>query len=143
MSFARVCITPGLALPAIFTPDVERKVGRVNTKETRSPFFDHERLEVYRAARQFNREVHQLINQLPRGQSEPRDNLRRAAMSITRNIAEGSGKWKIRDKVNFYHIARGSATECAACLDELVDFQLIVPSKLSPRSVSWHAWSHC
>jgi four helix bundle protein len=37
-----------------------------------------------------------------------------------RNIAEGAGKWKIPDKVHFYHIARASTTECAASLDELV-----------------------
>jgi four helix bundle protein len=29
------------------------------------------------------------------------------------------------DKVHFYHIARGSATECAASLDELVDWGTI------------------
>lgn len=29
------------------------------------------------------------------------------------------------DKVNFYHIARASATESAASLDELVDFALV------------------
>ena len=81
-------------------------------------FFDHDRLHVYQAARQFNREIGRLLGELPRGNAESRSNLRRAAMSITRNIAEGSGKWKLPDKINFYHIARASATECAACLDE-------------------------
>jgi four helix bundle protein len=84
--------------------------------------YDHERLEVYQLARQFNREVNLLREELPRGYAESKDNLRRAAMSITRNIAEGAGKWKIADKVNFYQIARGSASEAAAALDELVDF---------------------
>jgi four helix bundle protein len=87
--------------------------------------FDHDRLEVYAVARQFNREVSELLTELPRGQAESRNNLRRAAMSVTRNIAEGSGKWQICDKVNFYHIARASATECASSLDELVDFELV------------------
>jgi four helix bundle protein len=40
-------------------------------------------------------------------------------------VAEGGGKWQLADKVHYYHIARGSATECAASLDELVDFALI------------------
>jgi four helix bundle protein len=87
--------------------------------------FDHDRLEVYSVARQFNREVKELLTELPRGQAESRNNLRRAAMSVTRNIAEGSGKWQISDKVNFYHIARASSTECASSLDELVDFELV------------------
>ena len=89
------------------------------------PFFDHERLEVYRVAREFNRCLDALLRTLPRGHSDSRDNLKRAAKSITRNVAEGAVKWKIPDQVNFYHIARGSATECAASLDELVDFKLV------------------
>jgi four helix bundle protein len=98
--------------------------------------FDHDRLEVYSVARQFNREVRELLTEVPRGQAESRDNLRRAAMSVTRNIAEGSGKWKIRDKVNFYHIARASATECASSLDELVDFELLPEERVRrPRQV--------
>jgi four helix bundle protein len=57
-------------------------------------------------------------------------------MSVTRNIAEGSGKWKIRDKVNFYHIARASATECASSLDELVDFELLPRERVQrPRQI--------
>ena len=100
------------------------------------PYFDHEKLEVYRVARSFNREVRALLEQMPRGHADSTDNLRRAAMSITRNVAEGSGKWTIRDKVNFYHIARASATECAACLDELVDFELVPPELVrTPKQV--------
>jgi four helix bundle protein len=100
------------------------------------PLFDHERLEVYVVARQFNREVRDLLPDFPRGQAESRDNLRRAAMSVTRNIAEGSGRWKVRDKVHFYHIARASATECASSLDELVDFNLVPePRVLRPKQV--------
>jgi four helix bundle protein len=88
------------------------------------PLFDHERLEVYQLARQLNRDLRDLIDQLPRGHAESIGNLKRAAKSVTRNLAEGCGKWKLPDKINFYQIARASATECAACLDELVDFGL-------------------
>ena len=57
-------------------------------------------------------------------------------MSVTRNIAEGCGKWKLRDKINFLNIARASATECAACLDELVDFEMVPEYRIGPpRSV--------
>lgn len=84
-------------------------------------YFDHERLQVYQLARELNRRVVQLLLLVPRGHADSRDNLRRAAMSVGRNIAEGAGKWRVRDKVHYYHIARASATECAASLDELVD----------------------
>lgn len=38
--------------------------------------------------------------------------LRRAASSITANIAEGYGRYHIKDKIRFYYQARGSSTEC-------------------------------
>lgn len=85
---------------------------------------DHEGLEVYQLARQLNREVKKLVDPIPRGVSESLDTLLRAAKSIQRNIAEGAGKWSVRDKVKFYHIARASATECCASLDELVDWEI-------------------
>jgi four helix bundle protein len=89
------------------------------------PVFDHERLDVYQLARQYSRELRPLLESIPRGWADSRDNLKRAATSITRNIAEDGGKWKIPDKVHFYHIARASATESAASLDELVDYELM------------------
>ncbi|MFC1571865.1 four helix bundle protein [Candidatus Margulisiibacteriota bacterium] len=54
-----------------------------------------------------------------------KDQLRRAASSIVLNIAEGSGKWTKRDKVNFYRIARASAFECVGALDLISIYQLV------------------
>ena len=95
-------------------------------------YFDHEQLDVYQLARAFNRDVQALLTELLRGCAESKDNLRRAGMSITRNIAEGSGKWRIADKVNFYRTAHGSTTEAAAALDELVDYGLISVARVAP-----------
>src|SRR5437870_6908831 len=36
------------------------------------------------------------------------------------NIAEGTGKFTPTDRCRYYNTARGSALECAACLDVLV-----------------------
>lgn len=94
------------------------------------PYLDHERLEVYQAARQFNREVGRILPAIPRGHADSRDQLKRSAKSITRNLAEGGGRWKVKDKVNFYHIARGSATESAATLYELVDYDLVPEARV-------------
>jgi four helix bundle protein len=99
-------------------------------------YFDHERLEAYQAGRRFNREVARLLSEVPRGHADSKDQLKRAAKSITRNIAEGSGKWTVKDKSHYYHIARGSATECAAVLDELVDYGLVEASRTdAPKEV--------
>ncbi len=37
--------------------------------------------------------------------------IRRSALSIPANIAEAFGRYHIKDKINFYYYARGSATE--------------------------------
>ena len=46
--------------------------------------------------------------------------LDRASTSIPLNIAEGNGKHTSADRCRFFDTARGSALECAACLDVLV-----------------------
>jgi len=53
-----------------------------------------------------------------------RDQLRRATASVALNIAEGSGKWSKKDKINFYRIARGSAFESVGALDLFSTFSI-------------------
>jgi four helix bundle protein len=54
-----------------------------------------------------------------------KDQLDRASTSVALNIAEGNGKFAIRDRCRFLDFARGSALECAACLDVLVAKRLV------------------
>jgi four helix bundle protein len=79
--------------------------------------FDHERLDVYRAALDFVALVDELIERLPRGCAHLTDQLERAATSIVLNIAEGAGEFSRNDKARFYRMSRRSATESAAVLD--------------------------
>jgi four helix bundle protein len=46
-----------------------------------------------------------------------RDQLKRAAQSISLNIAEGTSRYSLKDKVNFFRVAKGSIFECVAILD--------------------------
>jgi four helix bundle protein len=46
--------------------------------------------------------------------------LDRASLSVLFNTAEGNGKRQRPTRAKFFDDARGSATECAACLDALV-----------------------
>lgn len=54
--------------------------------------------------------------------------LRRAAISITSNIAEGFSRQTIREKVQFYFISKGSICECRDQLLIAKDLQYISTS---------------
>ena len=81
--------------------------------------FDHEKLRAYQEAVRFAAFADAIIEGLP-SKLAARDQLDRAATSIVLNIAEGNGKRSHLDRCRFLDIARGSALECAACLDVLV-----------------------
>ena len=82
-------------------------------------WFDHEKLQVYQEAIAF---VAWLTPLLEAGSrlGEVKDQLDRAATSISLNIAEGNGKHTPKDRCRFFDLAHGSALECAAGLDNLV-----------------------
>lgn len=82
--------------------------------------FSHEKLNVYNKALDFI----EFINKLSlsgHNKLNVLDQLDRAATSIPLNVAEGTGKYTSKDKCRYYDIARGSALECAACLDVLIE----------------------
>ena len=84
--------------------------------------FDHEKLDVYHLELQFIQWVTLLLDEVSQ---HPRtanvcDHLDRASLSALLNMAEGNGKRQRPTRAKFLDDARGSATECAACLDALV-----------------------
>ena len=94
----------------------------------------HEKLDVYKRAIEFLSVSARILDNLPRGNSTLGDQLKRAALSIPLNIAEGTGKTSRADRQRYYGIARGSAMECGAILDacrvlELGDVELIEKGK--------------
>lgn len=92
---------------------------------TAYPKLNHENLDAYQAAIDFLALAQRLLGQLPRGYAPVADQLRRAALSIPLNIAEGYGKRGRDDRARFYDIARGSAHECGAILDVSRVLQII------------------
>lgn len=88
--------------------------------------FDHEKLRAYQEALHFAAWVEPIIESLP-AKLSARDQLDRASTSIVLNIAEGNGKRSHPDRCRYLDIARGSALECAACLDVLVVRRKLVP----------------
>src|ERR1700722_20019375 len=86
--------------------------------------FDHEKLDVYQLELQFLGWVTPLLEEAKRTvgtrMAEVCDQLDRASLSALLNTAEGNGKRQRQIRARFFDDARGSATECAACLDALV-----------------------
>lgn len=86
--------------------------------------FDHERLDVYHLELAFLTWVTKLFEEIAQApvpyQREVLDQLDRASLSALLNTAEGNGKRAGRQRAKAFDDARGSAVECAACLDALV-----------------------
>jgi four helix bundle protein len=82
-------------------------------------YFDHEKLDVYQEAIAFCGWVGEFIAAIS-AKAAAKDQLDRASTSIPLNIAEGNGKFSAKDRARFLEMARGSALECAACLDVLL-----------------------
>ena len=80
--------------------------------------FDFEKLEVYKRAMQFIRKVYETTEKFPREELYGvTGQLRRAAVSIATNIAEGSGRHHKRDHQQFLRMARSSCYECVPLLE--------------------------
>ena len=81
----------------------------------------HTKMEVYKESQQLILEIYKLTRILP---DEERYNLvsqlRRAALSVHLNIAEGSSRKSLVEKKRYYEIARGSVIEIDAALDIVV-----------------------
>ncbi len=83
------------------------------------PRFDHEKLRAYQETVTFCGWVGEVLESVE-GTLAVKNQLDRASTSVVLNLAEGNGKRSHPDRCRFLDIARGSAVECAACLDVLV-----------------------
>ena len=82
--------------------------------------FDFCKLDVYQKAKSFCILMHKLISKRNFDRTT-NDQLRRASFSIMLNIAEGSSRFSNKDRKNFMVVARGSAFECAAIIEYLLE----------------------
>ncbi|MBU1090001.1 four helix bundle protein [Patescibacteria group bacterium] len=77
--------------------------------------FDFEKFSVYQKSEQLYIKVLKILSNFQIDKNI-KDQLKRAALSIVLNIAEGAGKYSKKDKKNFYVIAKGSVNECVAII---------------------------
>ncbi|MEJ8842137.1 four helix bundle protein [Lacibacter sp. H375] len=78
----------------------------------------HTKLEVYKSSREFTFECYKLTKSLPDEEKYAMaSQIRRAALSVHLNIAEGSSRKSEVERKRYYEIARGSVIEIDAALD--------------------------
>jgi four helix bundle protein len=87
--------------------------------------------ELYKFGREFRRRVYRLLKQLPPEEKYALANqMRRAAVSVTNNIAEGHGRWHFQENIQFCRTSRGSVDELIddfyTCEDEAYGDQTLV-----------------
>ena len=94
--------------------------------------FSFETLDVYHKCRALVAEVYRVQKLFP---NEERyalgDQVRRAATSVTANLAEGSGRQSIKEKIHFVEISYGSLMEVFCELQTATDLGYITETKLN------------
>jgi four helix bundle protein len=75
-------------------------------------FNSFEDMPVWKKAMEFAQKIYAITETLPRKEDYGlTSQIRRSAVSVSGNIAEGFGRKHTKDKVNFYYASRGSLTE--------------------------------
>ena len=114
--------------------------GTVN-RESRieNPGSTFENLEVYQRAREFRRAMYHVARELPDIEKFGlASQIRRAAVSLTNNIAEGHGRFHFLDQVKFTLQARGSLEELIDDLNVCEDEQYLVANEIvSLKEQGW------
>lgn len=92
-------------------------------------FFD---LRVYKESKELVKSVYRLLEKFPKYETYALgDQLRRAVLSVPSNIAEGSGRFSIKEKIHFIEIAYGSLTESLCQLDIAHDLEYITDEEFN------------
>src|ERR1051326_4615764 len=99
---------------------VTTKAGAETDTRTFQTFED---LDAYKAAREFRKAMYAAARRLPEfAKYEFGRQIRRAAVSLTNNMAEGHGRFHYPDQIRFFLHSRGSLEELVddlnVCLDE-------------------------
>lgn len=82
----------------------------------------HTKLDVYKMARQLVKESYSVVEKFPNEEKYVlSQQIKRAALSVQLNIAEGSSRRSELERRRYYEIARGSVIEIDAALDAALD----------------------
>lgn len=92
--------------------------------------FSFRKLICYQKGRLLVKEIYKIVRTLP---SEEKyalgDQLRRAVVSVTSNIAEGTGRQSFKDQAHYIELSYGSLMEVMSQLDVALDMGFIDNAK--------------
>ena len=93
--------------------------------------YNYKDLDLYKAAKELVLTIYALLRKFPREEQYALcDQLRRAAISIPSNIAEGMGRVSTKEQIRFLEIAYGSLREVDCQLDIAKDLAYISDQEL-------------
>ncbi len=115
------------------------KKEKQNAIPERKEFRTFEDLDVYQEAREFRKKMYAVTRRLPDFEKyDLGSQIRRAAVSLTNNIAEGHGRYHFADQVRFFLGSRGSLQELVDDLNVCADENYLEPEKI--EALKGEAW---
>src|SRR5579862_3756043 len=98
--------------------------------ESKSEVRDFTDLVVWQAARAFRKNVYLVSRGFPKQETfELGSQMRRAAVSVTANLAEGYGRFSYQESMQFCRQSRGSVYEIRDHLTAALDAEYITPEQ--------------
>src|SRR5207247_5518924 len=115
------------------------KKEKQNAIPERKEFRTFEDLDVYQEAREFRKKMYAATRRLPDFEKyDLGSQIRRAAVSLTNNIAEGHGRYHFADQVRFFLGSRGSLQELVDDLNVCADENYLEAEKI--EALKGEAW---
>jgi four helix bundle protein len=112
----------------------------MSAEETSKTYKTFEDLDAYKAAREFRKKMYGVARRLPDFEKFVlADQIRRAALSLTNNIAEGHGRFHFLDQIKFMLQARGSLEELLDDLNVCEDESYLANAEI--EAIKQEGWS--
>ena len=112
-----------------------------NQPQPAKKFQTFEDLDAYQVAREFRKAMYAVSRRLPGFEKfELASQIRRAAVSLTNNLAEGHGRYHYPDQIKFVLQARGSLQELIDDLNVCFEEEYLTPAEVeSAKQQGWGA----
>jgi four helix bundle protein len=92
--------------------------------------YDYKQLDVYIESKKLVKKVYELLRKFPKEEQYALcDQLRRAVISVPSNIAEGLGRYSVKEQVHFLEIAYGSLREVDCQIDIACDLGYVTSAE--------------